>query len=43
MLLLSPFIAVMAVWQSIVMFFCVFYMVWQMLKRIDKDEGPCND
>lgn len=43
MLLLSPFVTIMAVWQALVMFVCIFIMVWEMLRKIDDKYGDYND
>lgn len=37
MLLLLPFVTLMAIWHSLVMFLLVFKMVWDMLRKINKE------
>lgn len=37
MLLLLPFTFLFAVWHSFVMFLMVFKMVWDMLRKINKE------
>ena len=37
MLLLLPFITLMAIWQSLVMFFLTYKMAWDMLGALKRE------